>query len=125
MKAIVKSDLSLDYLKWILNNLNHIQKLKIDFRCEQYYPTVDAKYIQRYCLPDQTKNLIDYKFSVITGGKIPSLDSMKDVQSFRIDPFFVDHGWTNVRCLFDVTNLTRRIFSCFHLLTSKSAINLP
>ncbi|CAF3286635.1 unnamed protein product [Rotaria socialis] len=61
LKTSVENDIEFTYLKWILNNLNHIKKLKIHLTSDGAYGTdatiwksvVDANFIRRYCLPDK------------------------------------------------------------------------
>ncbi|CAF3564796.1 unnamed protein product [Rotaria sp. Silwood1] len=61
LKTFVDNDSEFAYLKWILNNLNHIKKLKIHLKSDTLYETnkaiwksvIDANFIQRYCLPDE------------------------------------------------------------------------
>jgi hypothetical protein len=110
LHARVDNDFEFGYLKWILNNLNHIRKLKLRLRDGGLYGTdkiiwnnsiIDANFIHRYFMPDTMINLTDFDFYICSECKLPMNNIDKIIHSFKIHPFFIDHGWTNVKCFFD------------------------
>ena len=109
------------YLKWLLNNFNYIEKLQLHLKSDKLTVTryeniwkslVDANFIRQYCLPDTICNLIDFNFYICSGCQLSYKDIDKITNSFKIHSFFIDHQWTNVKCLFDP------IISCQHLFSS-------
>ncbi len=112
LDTIVADALELAYLKWILNNLNHIQKLKLRLRnCYEsrtkhtlYTSVLDANFIRQYCLPDEVINLIYFDFHISSKCKLTMIDTEQIIHSFQIHPFFVDHQWTNVKYFYDPIN---------------------
>jgi len=110
-------------LKWLLNNLNYIEKLQVHLRnnklMERKYQkiwrsVISANFIRQYCLPDRIINLIYFDFYVCSECQLSLNDIEKIINSFKIHSFFISHQWTNVKCLFDP------ITSCQHLLSSFS-----
>jgi hypothetical protein len=77
LKTLLHNDLQFTYLKWVLNNFNHVQKLKLHLQIDALYTKdtlikgdfVDANFIRNYFMPDVTDTII--------------------------------HQWTNVTCFFD------------------------
>ena len=67
LKSFVVNDLEFGYLKWLLNNVNHVKKLEINLHSGYLWKTdqmiwrsfIDANFIRQYCLPDQVINLKD------------------------------------------------------------------
>src|SRR5215467_9862515 len=119
LNTIVAGDFEFAYLKWILNNLNYIQKLKlrldIDYRpgmkmtlCSS---AVDANFIYRHFMPDTTINLIHFDFYISTIFKLPMNDIEKIIHSFQNHPCFIDHQWTNVKCFVDPINSFQELSS--------------
>ena len=112
LNTIVANELELAYLKWILNNLNHLQKLEL--RLKNYYVSqakntlytfvFDANFIRQYCLPDEVINLTHFDFYVSSECKLTMIDTEQIIHSFQIHPFFVDHRWTNVKYVYDPIN---------------------
>ena len=108
-KTFVKNDLDFAYLKWILNNLNHIRKLKIHLKNDSLYGThktiwkslIDANFIRRYCLPDKVINLTYFDFYISSKCELQMNNISEITNSFKIHPFFIDHQWTNVNYFFD------------------------
>ncbi|CAF5069463.1 unnamed protein product, partial [Rotaria sp. Silwood1] len=88
------------YLKWILNNINHIETFKfhldINLRYEQdltkRYCLIDANFISRYCMTDTWRNLIDFNFYIIS--KYPLLlNNISTIEnSFKNHKFFIKYG---------------------------------
>ncbi|CAF4141865.1 unnamed protein product [Rotaria sp. Silwood2] len=109
LKTYVDNDFEFAYLKWILNNVNHVEKLKIHLINSSLYGTdnviwnsvIDANFIRQYCMPDRVINLTHFNFRIISKCKLPINNIEKIIQSFKIHPFFIDHQWTNVKCFFD------------------------
>ena len=120
LKSCVYNDLEFTYLKWLLNNINHVTKLDIHLYNDNVWgkdqtiwkSIIDANFIRQYCLPDQMINLRDFQFYICIRYQLLISDIEKIKNSFRIDPFFISHQWTNVKCLFDP------IMSCQHLFSS-------
>ncbi|CAF4408349.1 unnamed protein product, partial [Rotaria sp. Silwood2] len=141
LKTSVDNDSEFAYLKWILNNLNHIKKLKIHLKSDALYETskaiwksvIDANFIRRYCLPDEAINLRNFDFYIFSKCKVPMIDIEEIINSFKIHPFFVDHQWTNIKCFFDsITsyqhltsslNYTPRFSNC--LINERNLFNWP
>jgi hypothetical protein len=125
LKTIVNTDFEFAYLKWILNNLNHIQQLKLRLRSYGWYgpdntiwnSVIDANFIRRYCMPDTMINLTHFDFYICSPCKLPIYDIDQIIHSFKIHPFFIDHQWTNVKCCFDPIK--------FRQYTSSSIIHMP
>ena len=109
LKTSIYNDLEFAYLKWILNNLNHIRKLKIrlgghDFSNKEttiWNLLVDAHFIRQYCMPDICKNLINFDFYIVFKCELPRINTEKIINSFKTHSFFIDRQWTNVTCFFD------------------------
>lgn len=109
LKTTVRGDFEFDYLKWILNNLNHIQTLKLRLSIDPKYGmdnmlcrcVIDANFVYRYCMPDSMVNLINFDFYISTECKLEKDDIENIIYSFKIHPVFTEHQWTNVKCFFD------------------------
>ncbi|CAF5009775.1 unnamed protein product [Rotaria sp. Silwood1] len=109
------------YLKWLLNNLNYVEKLQVHLKSDQLLETrcqiiwksvIDANFILEYCLPDKIINLIYFDFYIYSKCKLSLNDIEQIINSFKIHSFFISYQWTNVICLFDP------IMSCQHLFSS-------
>ncbi|CAF1482062.1 unnamed protein product, partial [Rotaria sp. Silwood1] len=126
LKTLINNDFQLAYLKWILNNLNHIQKLKLHLQINrmdlisdsiiQIY-VVDANFIRQYCLPDVIINIKYFQFHIISHCQLLSYNIEKIIKSFKIDEFFISRQLTNVTCFLDP------FMSCQYL--SSSIVNIP
>ncbi|UJR29230.1 hypothetical protein I4U23_010444 [Adineta vaga] len=127
LKSFMEDDLDFIYLKWLLNNVNYIETLRLHIEqdnlnestCQNIWKSwIDANFIHKYCLPDIIPNLIDFTFYICKECQLSS-NEMKNIKnSFKIHPLFIEHQWTNVECLFD------SIMSCQHLFcSSNSSIN--
>ncbi|CAF0879798.1 unnamed protein product [Adineta steineri] len=137
LKCYVINDLEFGYLKWLLNNVNHVKKLKIYLYSGNVWKTnemiwrslVDANFIRQYCLPNQIINLEDFRFYIRIKCQLPLNDIEMILNSFKINPFFISHQWTNVKCFYDKNNSYQHIFSSIldkhqsfdHLLNYHSA----
>ncbi|CAF4731173.1 unnamed protein product, partial [Rotaria sp. Silwood1] len=108
LKSFVHTDFEFTYLKWLLNNLNHITKLQIHLYSNYTLKTdqliwksiIDANFIRQYCLPDQIINL-KYFYFYICAKRQSSLNNISEIiNSFKINSFFISHQWTNVQCPF-------------------------
>ncbi|CAF1569586.1 unnamed protein product [Rotaria magnacalcarata] len=127
LKTILDNDIELDYLKWILNNLNHIEKLKVHLhfnRMDSFEDTmvkvhvVDASFIRQYCLPDIVTNIKSFHFYIVSQCQLLSNNIEKIINSFKIDQFFISRQLTNVTCYTD------RIMS-YQYISSSSIANIP
>jgi len=91
------------YLKWILNNVSHIEKLKVYLDINLTYQEdsmkrnylIDANFIRQHCMPDRSRNLIDFNFNIVSKCELLSNDIQTIENSFKI------HNWKNVKCFFD------------------------
>ncbi len=110
------------YLKWLLNNLNYVKKLQvhiksgklIDRECQYIWKSlIDANFIRQYCLPDTIPNLIDFNFYICSQCQLSYDDIEKIINSFKIHSFFIEHQWTNVKCLYDSVMSSQHLFSSF------------
>ncbi|CAF1316118.1 unnamed protein product [Rotaria sordida] len=87
LKSVILDDLQLVYLKWIINNVYYIEKLKV---------RLDIK------TRTNETNVIDVKL-------LFENDIEKIIDSFKNDRIFIDRHWTNVKCYFD------RVLLCQHI----------
>jgi len=120
-------------LKWLLNNINYIEKLQLHLRSDKLIETrcqnivkssIDANFIRQYCLPDTIHNLIDFNFYIYSECQLSLNDIERITNSFKIHSFFkISHQWTNVKCLFDPIMSFQHFFSSFNN-TSKISVNL-
>ena len=126
LKSKVVNDLEFMFLKWLLNNLHYIKKLRLYltngtinrpdqliWRCR-----IDANFIRQYCLPDITHNLMEFDFYITSKRQLPLIDITEILNSFKMDSFYISRQWTNVRCIYD------SIESCQHLFSSGKKIEL-
>ncbi len=119
LKTIIKNDLGFSYLKCLLNNLNHVQKLQLRLGIKPSYTDntsiwksgVDANFIRQCCMPDVVTNLTHFNFFIILEDQLRSSKVQNIVSSFQNHSFFLDRQWTNVRCLFDSTITYQYLFS--------------
>jgi hypothetical protein len=110
LKTVINNNIQFAYLKWILNNLNHIRKLDLCLRCHGLYgadkvilnnSTIDANFIRQYCMPDTIINLTNFDFYIGACCKSLTNNIEKIIDSFKTHRFFIEHGWMNVKCSFD------------------------
>ncbi|CAF3420896.1 unnamed protein product [Rotaria socialis] len=109
LKTLICDALQFAYLKWLLNNVNYIRKLKIRLGGNEvsnetttiWNLLVDANFIRQYCMPDICKNLTNFDFYIAFKCELLSVNTEKIINSFKIHPFFIDRQWTNVTCFFD------------------------
>ncbi|CAF4748090.1 unnamed protein product, partial [Rotaria sp. Silwood2] len=120
LKTSINDNEEFIYLKWLLNNLNYIEKLEIHLKNYKIHETesnniwksfIDANFVRQYCLPDRIINLIDFNFYICSQYELSFNDIEKRINSFNNHPFFLDHQWINVKCLYDP------IVSCQHLFS--------
>ncbi|CAF5072545.1 unnamed protein product, partial [Rotaria sp. Silwood1] len=119
LKSFVHTDFEFTYLKWLLNNLNHITKLQIHlysnytWKADQliWKSIIDANFIRQYCLPDQIINLKYFYFYICAKCHSSLNNISKIINSFKINSFFIDHQWTNVQCFYDKNTSYQHIFS--------------
>ncbi|CAF0967810.1 unnamed protein product, partial [Rotaria sordida] len=121
LKTFIKADSNIIYLKWLLNNINYIEKLQLHLRSDKLIETrcqnilksfIDANFVRQYCLPNTIPNLIYFNFYIYSECQLSFNDIERITNSFKIHSFFILHQWTNVKCLFDP------IMSCQHLFSS-------
>ncbi|CAF2804532.1 unnamed protein product [Rotaria sp. Silwood2] len=121
LKTFISEDTEFVYLKWVLNNLNYVEKLElhlksvilIETKCQNIWKSfIDANFIRQYCLPDTIPNLTYFNFYICSQCQLSFNDIEKITNSFKIHSFFISYQWTNVKCLFDP------IMSCQHLFSS-------
>ncbi|CAF4510897.1 unnamed protein product [Rotaria sp. Silwood2] len=72
---------------------------------------IDANFIRQYCLPDKIINLDDFRFYIRVKCNLSLNDVEKIVNSFKINSFFIDHQWTNVKCVYDESESYQHLFS--------------
>ncbi len=109
LKSLIVNDLEFGYLKWILNNVNHVKKLEINLHSGYIWNRndiiwrsfIDANFIRQYCLPDRIINLKDFRFYICANCQLSSNDIFRTINSFKIDSFFIDHQWTDVKCFYN------------------------
>ncbi|CAF3660703.1 unnamed protein product [Rotaria sp. Silwood1] len=112
LKSYVRNDLEFAYLKCLLNNVNHVKKLEIHLYSEDIGRSfIDANFIREYCLPDHIINLKDFRFYMCAKCQLSLNDTEKIINSFKINSFFIDHQWTNVKCFYDENISYQHIFS--------------
>ncbi|CAM4816055.1 unnamed protein product [Rotaria magnacalcarata] len=122
LKTFIYTDLEFIYLKWLLNNFNYVEKLKLHLKSDEIIETkskniwksfIDANFIRQYCLPDIIINLKDFNFYICRQCQLTISDIENITNSFKIHPFFIAHQWTNVKCLFDPIMSYQHLFSSF------------
>ncbi|CAF4899317.1 unnamed protein product, partial [Rotaria socialis] len=122
LKSVIENDLEFVYLKWLLNNLNHITKLKIDLRSGVMWRTgqliwksvIGANFIRQYCLPDKMIHLKYFHFYIGRRYELSLVDIENTINSFKSDTFFISHQWTNIKFLYDKNESYQHIFSNFN-----------
>ncbi|CAF3553227.1 unnamed protein product [Rotaria sp. Silwood1] len=109
LKTFISDDLNIIYVKWLLNNMNYVEKLQLHLRCHKLIETrcqnilksfIDANFIRQYCLPDTIPNLIYFNFYICSQCQLSFDDIERITNSFKIHSFFIEHQWTNVKCNF-------------------------
>ncbi|CAF3145658.1 unnamed protein product [Rotaria socialis] len=122
LKTFIDDDWEFIYLKWLLNNLNYVEKLQLHLKNDRlderksqeiWKSLIDANFIRQNCLPDRIKNLSNFDFYICSQRQLPFNDIEKITNSFKNHSFFLDHQWTNVNCFIDPIMLSHHIFSCF------------
>ncbi|CAF4919673.1 unnamed protein product, partial [Rotaria sp. Silwood1] len=132
LKTFINNDSDIIYLKWLLNNMNYIEKLQLHLRSDKLIETkcqnilksfIDANFIRQYCLPDIIPNLIYFNFYIYSQCQLSFNDIERITNSFKIHSFFIEQQWTNVKCLFDPIVSCQHLFS-FFTNTSQISDNL-
>ena len=117
LKSLINDSSQLAYLKWILNNMNHIDKLKLDLYIDgimKINGVINANFVRKYCMADVLINLKHFDFYLITKCHWLFPNDIQDIiDSFKSDHFFVDHHWTSIQCVFDP------IFSRQHISSTR------
>ncbi|CAF3970643.1 unnamed protein product, partial [Rotaria sordida] len=136
LKTFILNDVQFVYLKWLLNNLNHVQKLKLRLGSENLCRTdqiiwksyIDANFVQQYCLPDIINNIIDFDFYICFYCQLLSIDVEKVINSFRYHSLFINRQWTNIKCFYDPIVSYQHLFSTninMTLQTFNGLVNEP
>ncbi|CAF1550330.1 unnamed protein product [Rotaria magnacalcarata] len=120
LKTIILNDLEFTYLKWLLNNLNHVEKLKLHLgsdiikQADQdiWESPIDANFVQRHCLPDIINKIIYFDFFISCHIRLQPIDVENVVNSFKCHPLFVSRQWANIKCFYNP------IVSCLHLFST-------
>lgn len=118
LKCWIHNDSQVYYVKWLLNNVNYVKKLEIQLNIYMTSKTnqtihksvIDSSFVRQYCLPDQIINLKYFSFYLRIEKKLLSNDIEKLINSFQIDPFFIHHEWTNIKCFYDEKHSYQHIF---------------
>ncbi|CAF3363564.1 unnamed protein product [Rotaria sp. Silwood2] len=120
LKGKILYDSQLIYLKSILNNVDHVEKLKLYVDIDLTYEkdsmkkncVIDANFISQYLMPDISKNLVNFNFNIVSKCQLLSSYDIKMVEeSFKTHQFFLHHHYINIKCFFD------RIMSYQHIST--------
>ncbi|CAM4971608.1 unnamed protein product [Rotaria socialis] len=119
LKSFILNDLEFVYLKWLLNNLNHVQKLKLRLGNEKIYRAdqiiwksfIDANFVQQYCLPDIIDNIINFDFYTSSPCQLLPIDAEKVISSFQRHPLFITRQWTNIKYFYDPIRSYQHLFS--------------
>lgn len=112
-------DSQLNYLKWLFNSLNNVEKFRIRLiihgNCKEcpiiHESIVNANFIRKYLMNDITTNLMHFDFYIISKCKLLSNYTERTINSFKTNPFFTERQWTNVKCIFDPTKFFQHLSS--------------
>ena len=122
LKSSIDNNEQYIYLKWLLNNLNYVEKLEIHLMNDKiqkmqsdniWKSFIDANFVRQYCLPDKTINLIDFNFYICSQYELSFNDIEETMNSFKNHPVFLDHQWTKVKCLYDPIASVQHVFSFY------------
>ena len=120
LKTFIHTDMEFAHLKWLLNNVNYVEKLQVHVKGYRkiardlgriWQCPIDANFVRQYCLPDSISNLIHFNFYICSTCQLSFDDIEERINSFQNHSFFQNHHWRNVKCLFD------RLRSCQHLFS--------
>lgn len=119
LKTCIQDDFEFDYLKWLLNNINHVKKLEIHLYKDEilgahqtiWNSLVNANFIRLHCLPDQIINMKYFSFYIRVKCQLLLNDIDKIRNSFQTDNFFISHQWANVKCFYNEKQSNQHIFS--------------
>ncbi|CAF1447353.1 unnamed protein product [Rotaria sordida] len=113
LKSIILNDCELNYLKWIINNVYHVEKLKIGLVIKNETNEnniIDINYLRKNIMPDILINLLDFDFYIVSKCKLLlETELEKIIDSFKSDRIFIDRHWTNIQCYFDRVSLCQHI----------------
>ncbi|CAF4800722.1 unnamed protein product [Rotaria sp. Silwood1] len=106
---MINYDFQLYYLKWMLDNLSHVRKVKLRLKINgtgKKDPVineslVDANFVRKYLISDVITNLTHFDFYIISTCQLSLNNTQRIINSFKIHPFFIQRQWTNVKCFFD------------------------
>ncbi|CAF4620130.1 unnamed protein product, partial [Rotaria sp. Silwood2] len=109
LKSSIDNYLEFVYLKWLLNNFNHITKLKIYVRGSGISRTgqliwksvIDVNFICQHCLLDKIINLKYFHFYIGRTCELSLVNIENTINSFKNYPFFISHQCTNIKYLYD------------------------
>jgi hypothetical protein len=105
LQSVISDDLQLNYLKWILNRVNYIEKLKLRLDVKNTMNRnfiVDADVLREHFMPDLAINLINFDFYIASKCKLLlSNDIQRIIDSFKTHRFLVDDHRVNIQCFFD------------------------
>jgi len=105
LKSVILADLQLNYLKWIINKVNYIEKLKVRLHIKDSLnknSAIDVNFFRKYIMPDILIHLIDFDFYVVSTCKLLFEDGIQRIiDSFKTDQFFIYRYWINIQCYFD------------------------
>jgi hypothetical protein len=115
LKNVILDELELAYLKWMINNVYYIEKLKVRLYIKNLMNennVIDVNYFHEHIMPNISIHLIDFDFYIISKCKLLFENEIeKIIDSFKSDQIFIDHHWTNVKCYFDKVSLCQHISS--------------
>ncbi|CAF3284294.1 unnamed protein product [Rotaria sp. Silwood2] len=122
LKSVISDDFQLNYLRWIINKVNYIEKLKLHLDIKNIMNdncVINENFLEKYCMPNILVYLIDFDFYIVSKCKLLLLnDIQKIIDSFKSHQFFANGQWKNIKCSFDP------IMSCQHI-SSKTTIIKP
>ncbi|CAF1266246.1 unnamed protein product [Rotaria sordida] len=105
LKSVILNDSQLNYLKWIINKVNYIEKLKVRLHIKDSMnknSVIDVNFFRKYLMPDILIHLIDFDFYIVSSCKLLfENDIQRVIDSFKTDQFFIYRYWINIQCYFD------------------------
>ncbi|CAF3328527.1 unnamed protein product [Rotaria sp. Silwood2] len=105
LKSIILNDCELNYFKWIINNVYHVEKLKIRLVIKNKTNEnniIDINYLRKNIIPAILINLVDFDFYIVSKCKLLFENNIeKIIDSFKNNRISIDRYWRNVQCYFD------------------------
>ncbi|CAF3338389.1 unnamed protein product, partial [Rotaria sp. Silwood2] len=105
LKSVILNEWQLNYLKWIINKFNYIEKLKVRLHIKDSMnknSVIDVNFFRKYIMPDILIHLIDFDFYIVSSCKLLfENDIQRIIDSFKTDQFFIYRYWINIQCYFD------------------------